>query len=207
MSVVDTEHVLVIPADEFHRLGHFQGVSTEVQRYLEFLLAPQLVSYRPRGEMERNPDFKQLIPYVIFQYDDENGTRWLFQYTRGAGLGESRLHRKVSIGIGGHISLQDAQEQQGNPYHEGMRRELAEEVIIDTPYVDRCVGMINDDETDVGRVHLGIVHIFAVQQPRVRPREAEMHDAGFQTLEQLRSVRDAMESWSRICLDALYPDG
>jgi predicted NUDIX family phosphoesterase len=68
------------------------------------------------------------------------------------------------------------------------------------------VGLINDDETDVGRVHLGIVHIFTVQRPRVEPREAEMHDAGFQPLAELRQLRDSMESWSQICLDALYPE-
>jgi predicted NUDIX family phosphoesterase len=165
-----------------------------------------MVSYRPRGEMEQDPSFKQLIPYVIFQYDDSHGTCWLFQYTRGRGQGESRLHAKRSIGIGGHISREDAGQHGAlNPYHEGMRRELDEEVIIQTEYVDRCVGMINDDETDVGKVHLGIVHVFAVKHPRVLPREAEMHAAGFQPLDELRQVRDSMESWSQICLDALYP--
>jgi predicted NUDIX family phosphoesterase len=207
MSLVDTEQVLVVPAAEFRKLGYFQGVSTDVQRYLEPLLRPSMVSYRPRGEMERNPSFKQLIPYVIFQYDDSRGARWLFQYTRGSGQGERRLHAKRSIGIGGHISLEDAGRHGSlNPYHEGMRRELDEEVIIQTCYRDRCVGMINDDETDVGKVHLGIVHVFEVDEPRVSPREAEMHAAGFQQLDELRQLRDSMESWSQICLDALYPE-
>ncbi|MCA9149332.1 MAG: phosphoesterase [Planctomycetales bacterium] len=207
MSVVEVEQVLVVPAAEFHALGHFQGVSTRVDHYLNRLLTPELVSYRPRDVMELDPNFKQLIPYVIFQYDDEAGQRWLFNYTRGSGQGESRLHSKISIGIGGHISQEDGDHHSKNPYHEGMRRELAEEVIIETEYQDRCVGMINDDETDVGRVHLGIVHIFEVANPNVRPREAEMHQAGFKLLHELRAVRDSMESWSRICLDALYPEG
>ena len=206
MSLVEIEQVLVVPAAEFHKVGHFQGVSTDVERYLNHLLTPDLVSYRPRGEMEQDPSFKQLIPYVIFQFDDADGTRWLFQYTRGSGQGESRLHSKRSIGIGGHISREDAGQRGGrNPYQEGMRRELEEEVIIRTAYEDRCVGVINDDETEVGRVHLGIVHVFAVERPEVQPRELEMHDAGFQPLEELRRVRDSMESWSQICLDALYP--
>ncbi len=206
MSLVETEHVLVVPAAEFHRLGHFQGVSTEVSRYLEHLLDPALVSYRPRGEMEQDPSYKQLIPYVIFQYDDPDGLRWLFQYTRGSGQGESRLHRKISIGIGGHISQEDlGAEGQTNPYHEGMRRELEEEVIIETEFDDRCVGMINDDETEVGRVHLGIVHLLRVEQPQVRPRESEIHEAGFRTVQALYDDREAMESWSRICLEALFP--
>lgn len=205
MTLVETEQVLVVPTAEFHRLGHFQGVSTEVDRYLGRLLDPELVSYRPRGEMESDPSFKQLIPYVLFQYDDPQGERWLFQYTRGSGQGESRLHRKVSIGIGGHISIQDSEVAGStNPYHEGMRRELEEEVLIDTHYDDELVGILNDDETSVGRVHLGIVHRFIVRAPHVQPREATMCDAGFQRLSELWDLREQMESWSRICLESLY---
>ena len=205
MSLVETEQVLVVPTAEFRKLGHFQGVSTDVERYLSQLLNAEFVSYRPRGEMEQDPSFKQLIPYVIFQHDDDKGRRSVFAYTRGSGQGESRLHQKCSIGVGGHISLEDANEGSANPYHEGMRRELEEEVSIETDYTDRLVGMINDDETDVGKVHLGIVHVFSVSTPNVSPREDEMCNAGFRTLDELRAQRDQMESWSRICLDAIYP--
>jgi predicted NUDIX family phosphoesterase len=85
-----------------------------------------------------------------------------------------------------------------------MRRELAEEVDIRTPYRAQCVGLINDDQTDVGKVHLGVVHIFDVQEPNVCPREVEIVDAGFVPLEQLLSDPDGMESWSQICLQALF---
>ena len=82
----------------------------------------------------------------------------MFQYTRGSGQGEGRLHRKRSVGIGGHISAVDVgADGSGNPYEEGMRRELDEEVSIDSPYASRCVGLINDDVSEVGRVHLGVV--------------------------------------------------
>lgn len=205
MSLVHTEHVLVVPTSEFHRLGYFQGISTDVQRYLDHLLSPDIVSYRPRPEMEQDPGFKQLIPYVIFRYRNDEGEISLFQYTRGIGQGEQRLHRKRSIGVGGHISVEDSGlDENANPYTEGLRRELDEEVNVQTPYVDRRVALINDDETDVGKVHLGIVHIFDVEHPAVEPREDELHDAGFQPLEDLLSDLDAMESWSRICLQGLF---
>ena len=205
MSVVHTERVLVVPTADFHQLGYFQGISTEIDRYLSELLTPDRVSYRPRGEMEEDPNFKQLIPYVIFRHTDEDGQVRLFQYTRGAGQGEKRLHAKCSIGIGGHISTEDAGFAEGmNPYHEGMRRELEEEVQIDTPYSDQCVGLINDDETEVGKVHLGIVHIFDVEEPRVTPREAEIHAAGFEPLDVLFQRVEQMESWSSICLQGLF---
>ena len=202
MSLVPIERVLVVPTELFHRLGYFQGFSTEVDRYLAGLLSPAHTSYRPRGEMERDPSFKQLIPYVIFRYTDAAGQPRLFQYTRGTGQGEQRLHSQRSVGIGGHISADDAAEV--SPYDEGMRRELAEEVSIDTKYQQRCVGLINDDETEVGKVHLGVVHLFDVESPDVRPREDAIVDAGFEPVTSLWRDRERFESWSRICLEVLF---
>ena len=204
MSIVQTEHVLVVPTALFHQIGHFQGFCADTQRYLEPLLASGQVSYRPREMMEQDPAFKQLIPYVIFQHQDEQGDVQVFQYTRGKGQGEQRLHAKLSIGIGGHISSDDAAVDQDDPYTEGMRRELAEEVSIDTKYQPSCVGLINDDQTEVGRVHLGVVHRFEVAEPLVRPNETEIEDAGFRSVGELYQQRDRMESWSRICFDALF---
>ncbi len=204
MSLVHTEHVLVVPTDEFHRLGHFQGLSRDIERYLTGLLQPQFISYRPRGEMEKDPSFKQLIPYVIFRYRDADGQVHVFQYTRGKGQGEARLHAKRSIGIGGHISSDDAAVVDSQPYEEGLRRELEEEVAIDTPYQASCVGLINDDETEVGRVHLGVVHIYDVETPAVAPRETDICNTGFVPVSQLLAEREQFETWSKICLEALF---
>ena len=204
MSVVQTEHVLVVPTALFHEIGYFQGFCGDSARYLQPLLSSGQVSYRPRGEMEEDPSFKQLIPYVIFQHQDEQGAAHLFQYTRGKGQGEARLHAKLSIGIGGHISSDDAAMQQDDPYAEGMRRELDEEVRIDTDYQEQCVGLINDDETEVGKVHLGVVHVFTVATPSVAANEDEIVDAGFRSVTSLREEIDRMESWSRICFEALF---
>lgn len=204
MSLVQTEHVLVVPTAEFHRLGHFQGLSRDVDRYLSELLQPKFISYRPRSEMEKDPSYKQLIPYVLFRYRDAAGETHLFQYTRGKGQGEQRLHAKRSVGVGGHISSDDAAVHDRRPYEEGLRRELEEEVAIDTAYRSQCVGLINDDETEVGRVHLGVVHIFDVDSPAVTPRETDLCDAGFRPVGQLLNERDQFETWSGITLEALF---
>ena len=204
MSAVETEYVLVVPTELFREVGYFQGFSSESGKYLEHLLRPEHTSYRARRDMEEDPSFKQLIPYVVFQWTDASGNLCVFQYTRGSGQGEKRLHQLRSVGIGGHISSIDADVDGSNPYEEGMRRELEEEVIINTPFQGRCVGMINDDETDVGRVHLGVVHIFEVESPEVAPREQELLDTGFRPAEQLLGELDGFESWSQICLKALY---
>lgn len=205
MPAVETEHVLVVPTAVFHELGHFQGFVADGARYLDALLRPEHVSFRPRGAMEHDPSFKQLIPYVVFRWRDPAGGVRLFQYTRGSGQGEGRLHRKRSIGVGGHISADDAAAGAGPaPYEEGLRRELAEEVEIDTAYTLNCVGLINDDETEVGRVHLGVVHLCDVAEPAVRSRETDLLDSGFVPVDELLADLAGFESWSRICLEALF---
>lgn len=202
---VETEHVLVVPTERFRKVGYFQGFSGEAERYLAELLREDWISYRPRAEMEEDPNFKQLIPYVLFRFSQDDGSCQLFQYMRGKGQGEKRLHAKRSIGIGGHISTEDLTHTTHATYQEGMQRELAEEVQIATQYESRCVGLINDDETEVGRVHLGVVHLLDVTTPDVRSNETDILDAGFRNVDALWNEVDALESWSRICLEALFP--
>jgi predicted NUDIX family phosphoesterase len=208
VTQVQTECVLVVPTALLHRLGHFQGFCRDAERYLQELLDPAHTSYRPRHQCEEDPSYKQLIPYVIFRYRDPQGGVHLFQYTRGKGQGEGRLHSKKSVGIGGHISLEDSACETGGTaagaYQEGMRRELAEEVIVETPCVETRVGLINDDTTPVGQVHLGVVHIFDVESPDVRPLELDIVDAGFRPLAEILADTSGFESWSQICLAALF---
>lgn len=209
MTLVKTEHVLVVPTELFHEIGHFQGFCADVEKYVDPLLGSEQISYRPRDAMEQDPSFKQLIPYVIFQYVDGDGERHVFRYTRGKGQGESRLHAKLSIGIGGHISSEDVGEQAtgeqvASPYFTGMQRELDEEVCIDTAFENRCVGLINDDETEVGKVHLGVVHVFTVKEPKVKPNEEDIMEAGFLPVSSLRQELSRMETWSSYCFQALF---
>ena len=205
MPEILTERVLVVPTDVFHRLGHFQGFTSDVDRYLDELFSPEHISYRPRHQVEEDPGFKQLIPYVVFHHRGEQGRGTVFQYTRGTGQGEGRLHHKRSVGIGGHISAIDADaDTSTDPYEEGMRRELDEEVIIETRYTPHCVGLINDDQTEVGSVHLGVVHRFDVERPAVRPREEEIIQSGFRPVDEILADLSGFETWSVICMEALF---
>lgn len=198
MSQIPVEHVLVVPTLLFHELGYFQGFSSHPERILKTLLDPAFTSYRPRDEVEEDPSFKQLIPYCIFRYEDS-----IFHYTRGKMGEEGRLHSKRSIGIGGHISSEDEQRA-GTPYLEAMQREIGEEVYLEATYRQECVGLINDDQTEVGKVHLGIVHLFELDAPKVRPREKSILEAGFALPVELAGQRKQFESWSQICLDHLF---
>ena len=201
MTDPTVEHVLCVPTLLFHELGHFQGFNAHVERYLQTLLDPAHTSFRPRNEVEEDPSYKQLIPYCIFMHAGQ-----VFHYRRGKAGGEGRLHSKRSIGIGGHISSTDRMHGDRR-YNEAMHREISEEVFLEAGFSDRCVGLINDDETPVGRVHLGIVHIFDLDSAKVLPREESILETGFAQPAELLQVRDHFETWSQICLDHLFGQG
>jgi predicted NUDIX family phosphoesterase len=191
------EHVLVVPTLLFHEIGHFQGFNPDVDRYLDTLLDPMHTRYLSRPEAEEDPSYKQLIPYCVFRHGDS-----LFHYTRGSQQGEGRLHAKRSIGVGGHISTLD-RDISDEPYLAGMERELQEEVSIETGFSTQLIGMINDDETEVGKVHLGVVHVFELDEPKVQPMEESMIDTGFTPIADLARDLDRFETWSQICLKFL----
>jgi predicted NUDIX family phosphoesterase len=197
------ERVLVIPGAELDRLGRFQGFSAEAERYLSALLVPGLMDYRPRSQVEEDPGYKQIIPYVVFRSGEG-----VFCYKRGRSQGESRLHRLRSLGVGGHVSEEDARGGRTlDAYEAALRRELDEEVAIESPGRIRRVGLINDDATPVGRVHLGVVHLYELDRPEVTPREDGLADAGFLPIATVRSLRSEFETWSQICVESLLGTG
>ncbi len=197
MSEPAPVHILVTPAEEFDRLGRFQGFEPDVDRYLTRLLAPGVASFRARPEMEVDPSYKQIIPYVIFRCGD-----LVFRYTRGKSQGEARLHAKHSIGVGGHVDEADADGRATlDAYEMALRRELDEEVSIGSPGIMRRVGLINDDSVPVGRVHLGVVYMYMLERADVLAREEGLADSGFVTIAELRTEIDRLETWSQIALE------
>ena len=190
------EQVLVVPTLLFHELGVFQGFSAHGLTHLETLLDPQYTRFLARSTAETDPSFKQLIPYCLFECNGQ-----LLHYRRGGG-GEGRLLGKRSLGIGGHISADDAAGA-SHPYQVGMRREIEEEILIDAEFSEQLVGMINDDSSEVGRVHLGIVHLFRLDLPKVSPREQSINELAFALPDQLLDEIDEFETWSQICLKQL----
>ncbi|MBI4718007.1 MAG: hypothetical protein HY763_09405 [Planctomycetes bacterium] len=196
------EQVLVVERTAFDRAGGFQGISFEVERFLEALFAAGAPRFIPRPQAEADPRFKQLIPYVLMTDGDSYVT-----YVRGKAGGEKRLVGNRSLGIGGHINPTDdlplLSSDLRDAYRAAVAREVAEEVVIDAAPPDRIVALLNDDSTEVGRVHLGIVHYWRFPQLVVRKREQAITQFSFMTPAELRAVRDSLESWSQLCLDHL----
>src|SRR5213596_4134040 len=194
------ENVLVVRRSLFDQLGSFQGLNFEPQKYLNAFLSRGNNFYLPRPEAEINPAYKQIIPYALIAFQNK-----LVYYVRGKKAGEQRLVAKGSIGIGGHMNEADESlfALDEAAYRAGVEREVNEEIKIDSPFEDRIVALLNDDTTEVGRVHLGIIHVFKLAEPKVQKREAMITELTFLPREELLARRETMETWSQICLDSL----
>jgi predicted NUDIX family phosphoesterase len=192
------ERVLCFERKLLEELGVFQGLSLEVEKYLPVVTSVSKLVYLNRSDAEQDRRYKQLIPYVLLICNDK-----ILRYRRGRGGQETRLHGLFSVGIGGHISEEDHGLFSNNRgYQEGMRRELMEEVAIDEVKA-AAVAVINDDSTEVGYVHFGVVHVMRVANENVAGRRSGV--VGPEFIPMVDAVKDpsGYESWSRFCLEHL----
>jgi predicted NUDIX family phosphoesterase len=195
------EEILVISRQLFDELGAFQGIKTDIDGHLEAILDPANNFFMDRGKAEDDPSFKQIIPYALFHHNGK-----YLHYTRGKSGGESRLHAQGSVGVGGHINPVD---ERADPlgkatYLAGVEREIDEELNITGGHQNRIVGLLNDDNNAVGKVHLGVVHIFDLESEDVTSAEDALANLAFQTSEDLTGrLHDTLETWSRFCIDEL----
>ncbi len=200
--MVQEEQVLVVERKVLEQAGMFQGLTFDVRRYLDKLFVPGVPRFIPRSQAEADPSYKQIIPYVIMSCDGK-----YLSYVRGRRAGEARLTGLRSIGIGGHINPADDMPLFSSDFREAYRsaveREVAEEVSVEAGHTDKIVALLNDDSTEVGSVHLGIVHHWILDSPSVSRREQVITQMAFMSPAELRKVRDSMETWSQLCLDLL----
>jgi len=192
------ERVLCFERKLFEELGIFQGINLDVEKYLPILTSSKNLTYLNRSEAETDRRYKQLIPYVLVICDGR-----LLRYQRGKGGQETRLRGLWSVGIGGHISEEDhSLFTKDFGYFEGMRREVREEVEVEE-VGESAVAVINDDSTDVGYVHFGVVHVMQVANENVAGRRSGIASPEFIAIPD--AVKDASnyESWSRFCLENL----
>lgn len=196
------EEILVVERKVFEEVGNFHGLQFDVNKYIEKLFAPGVPKFKPRPQMEKDPSFKQIIPYVIMSHSGK-----YLSYVRGARAGEKRLVAKRSIGIGGHINPTDDMALFYAHFYEtyirAVMREVAEEVSVETKHTNNIVALLNDESNEVGSVHLGIVHFWELDEPKVSKKEQMITQMDFMTAGQLQQVKDTMETWSQLCLDGL----
>ena len=192
------EKILGFPRAIFEQLGVFNGFSPDVDRYLPAILDPKNNSFRLRAQAEGDPGFKQIIPYIVIT----DGER-ILHYVRGKKAGEQRLVAKGSIGIGGHINDEDHSlfAVGLDAFRAAVERELREELNVEGAFDAQAVGLINDDTTEVGQVHFGIVHVLRRRSDQVKKREQVIAQQEWLTPAELNDRRERMETWSQFCLD------
>jgi predicted NUDIX family phosphoesterase len=189
--VSDDELVFVVPRDAvidgdgWHglRAADLDAFSAAIERHGRF---------GPRPAMEADPAFKQIIPYLVLRHGEA-----YFLMRRTQAGGDVRLHDRWSIGVGGHMNPGD-ENLDG-----GLRREWSEELVADFVPEFRFVGLLNDDTTPVGRVHLGAVFVADAAGRAVTIREIDKLSGAFATPAEVAAVAPDLETWSRLVFEHL----
>jgi len=185
------ELVLVVPREALVPGDGWLGVRrTDLTAALEVVRSEG--RFVRRGDAEDDPSLKQVIPYLVLR----DGERWFLMRRTRAG-GDARLHDLGSIGVGGHLNPGDGDVAGG------LRREWREEVAADFVPEFTAVGLLNDDTTAVGAVHVGFVYTADAAGRPVEIRETEKLEGAFATTAEVEALRDGLETWSRLAFDAL----
>src|ERR1700694_627922 len=192
-----TEEVLVVPRAEIFPDGAWHGfIDDDPERYLSIIADRH--QFRSRGEVEEDPDYQQIIPYLVFRHNDRYFlTRRLKQST------EKRLRHLYSLGVGGHINRVDVAGEDADPVQAGLRREVEDEGIYARAWSHRLIGLINDDSNDVSRVHLALVFEVTGELPEIGIRETGKLEGDLLRLEEMKIYYLDMESWSQLIYDHL----
>ena len=194
MSVA-AEQVLVVRRDDIFPDGAWHGfVSENLDRYRWVIRERHF--FKPRAEVEDDPNFQQIIPYVVFRHRDR-----YFLTHRLRASSEKRLRKQYSLGIGGHINPGDLQS--GDPILDGLKREWEEEVVYDGHFEARLIGLLNEESAPVSKVHLGVVFLVDGDTPNIAIRETKKLGGELLTLEEMKSFYLQMESWSQHVYDRL----
>lgn len=191
MTETAEERVLVVPRRHVPDEGRWYGLRTDgLEAFLD--VVTRHGRYEPREAMERDSSFKQIIPYLVLR----DGERYFLMRRTRAG-GDARLHDRWSIGVGGHIDPGD------DGLSGGLRREWQEELVADFEPEFMPFALLNDDTTDVGAVHLGVVVLADAGGRPVSIRETDKLSGAFAEPAEVAAGAGHLETWSRIVFDAL----
>ena len=192
----DDEKVLVVPADVIFKEGRWQGLKQDnLDYYLD--LIKNNYQFKRRGDVENDPSWQQIIPYIVFNYQSKF---FIYKYLPSAG--EQRLVDTYQIGVGGHIN--DADVNGGNVLEEGMMREWREEVDYKGNFLEKkLIGLLNDDSRPVEAVHLGLVYNFVGDSPEISIRETDKMKG---ELVDVKDIGEYIKSNDGIWIKIVYRD-
>lgn len=190
-KTIPLENILVVPTKLLFFEGVWQGLRGANQINLaEYMdLIQSQCQFLSRPIMEYDVNYKQIIPYLVFKYQDK-----YFLMQRGSEASESRLRSKYSLGIGGHIIEED---MQGGSIFEWAKREFTEEVNYAGQMQVKMLGILNDDSNEVGKVHLGLVMLLIGDSDNIKIK-SELKSGELLSIEECLAFEDQMENWSKL---------
>jgi len=195
LTAAAAEQVLCVRREDIFPDGAWHGfISENLDRHQAVIRDRHF--FRPRAEVENDPAYHQIIPYVVFRHGD----RYLLTHRLRASS-EKRLRKQYSLGVGGHINPNDLIG--GDPIVDGLKREWREEVVYTGKFEARLLGFLNEDSSPVSKVHLGVVFLVDGDSPDISIRETDKLAGELLTLEEMRMYYLSMESWSQIVYDRL----
>lgn len=189
----EDEKILVVKREHLFPLHTPQGLMvTDIEVYAS--LIEKRKEYQWRSQMEQDPAYKQIIPYLVFSHEER-----YFVMQRKATAGDARLKNKLSLGIGGHIREEDMAT---GSLFDWAKREFDEEVSFTGSYDIKPLGLINDETNAVGQVHTGFLFMLSGNNDDIKIKDE--HAAGFMwSLDECKAQYDLFESWSQLVLDHL----
>lgn len=191
---ITPEQILVVRRDTLFKDGAWHGLkSVDIEHYLTLIQTHK--EFHPRPDMELDPTFKQIIPYLVFKFQDR-----YFLMQRSAKASEQRLQSKFTLGIGGHVREEDLAE--GASLFDWARREFHEEVAYNGDLKITSLGMLNDDSNDVGKVHIGLVLLLEGDTDAIAVR-SELKSGELLSLDECKAYADRMETWSSIIFESI----
>ena len=195
----DDEQILVVKAETLFSKGKWQGLKTDNLDYYVDLIKNNC-EFKRRGDMENDPSWQQIIPYIIFS---SGGKFFLYNYLKQAG--EQRLRNDYIIGVGGHINKDDVAafaEGSGEPKKDvleaGRDRGWDEEISYNGNLEKKLVGILNDDRRPVEAVHLGLVYLYKGDSPNISVKETEKMKGEMFSLQELGEKVVGTEGWAPI---------
>lgn len=182
------EMILVVKRTALFCDGDWQGLkTTDFEKYQTRIIVHQ--EYHPRGLMEEEPAFKQIIPYLVFRHQGR-----IFVMQRSGNASEQRLQNRYTIGIGGHVRQEDLIN--AGSVFDWAQREFHEEVSYTGNITIKPLGILNDDSNPVGKVHVGLVLLLEGDSADICIK-SELKSGLLQTVSQCMSQYDCLESWSQ----------
>ena len=192
------EQVLCVRREEIFPYGAWDGFVSDGLDEAQRLFGERSF-FMSRRDVEEDPSFQQIIPYLVFRHRDR-----YFLTKRLRASSEKRLRHLYSLGVGGHINPEDVIA--GDPVTSGMRREWEEEVVYSGSIEARLLGLIHEESAPVGRVHLGVVFLIQGDTGDIAIRETTKLSGELLTLDEMRIYYLEMESWSQIVYDRLMAE-